>query len=339
MTRLTWGGVGERVYETGVDRAVLYTRSPQVLSSGSQTVSTGTKTFLLDVPSIAPPFLVGTRVVANADQGGTMKGVVTNTGPSFLMVDVDEVSAAFDNDGWTITRADLAVSWNGLTGVEESGGDSATTFYVDGRPYFVFNRPKEFAATLKAFTYPDAFSEIMGIVEAVPGMYVDSQNGNIFDLCYRTKIGNDVSSKLGYKIHLIYNAFVTPSAPSYETIGSDVSPNEFSWEIAAVPTPLEGYRAAAHITIDSRNIDSSMLTSLENMLYGTSTSDPSFPTPQYVHDLLTYGSSVIIIDHGDGTWEAQGSSDNVRMIDEDTFEIDGAIVDEGFGGYTISSSE
>lgn len=232
-----------------------------------------------------------------------------------------------------------AVSWNGLTSVEEEGGESSTAYFVDGRPFLYLPNPKEFSATIKAFTYPDAFSVMMGVEEAAAGMYLDSQMGESFDLSYRSKIGNSVREDVGHKIHLVYNAIVAPSQVSYATDSSSVNPNEFSWAINAVPEPIVGYRPTAHIVIDTRHMDDEQLAALEDLLYGTAITPASMPDPQTIFDLLTYGDSIIITNHGDGTWSAQGSFANVYMVGPDTFQIDHVnAVDHGDGTFDISTT-
>lgn len=237
-------------------------------------------------------------------------------------------------------REGAAVVWNGLTGVDENGGESAAAYYVDGRPFLFLPKPKEFTATLRAYTYPDEFSAIMGVTEATDGMYLDSQMGDAFDLSYRTMIGNATQGDaFAYKIHLIYNATVAPSAISYQTASSDINPVEFSWDIQAVPVPVEGYRATAHIMIDTRHMDAEKLAAIEDILYGDADTAASLPDPQTVFDTLTYGDAIVIIDNGDGTWEAQGSYHNIYMIGDGIFQIDNVnAVDHGDGTYTVSST-
>lgn len=233
-----------------------------------------------------------------------------------------------------------AVPWNGLTSVDEAGGESATAYYVDGRPFLFLPKPKEYAATIKAYTYPDEFSELMGSVEAADGMYLDSQMGDSFDLSYRTIVGDLVRGhERGYKIHLIYNATVTPSGVTYATLSDSINPVEFSWEIQAVPVHIEGYRATAHITIDTRHMDQERLSIIEAHIYGDGTTEASMPTPQFILDTLSFGDAIIITDHGDGTWSAEGSYQNIYMIGDGIFQIDNVnAVDNGDGTYYISST-
>lgn len=233
-----------------------------------------------------------------------------------------------------------AVAWNGLTSVDETGGEGSASYYVDGRPFLFLPKPKEFEATIKAYTYPDAFSAIMGEVEAADGMYLDSQQADSFDLSYRTLIGSFTEgSEAGYKIHLIYNATVIPSSRSYATLSDSINPVEFSWDIQAVPVSVAGYRATAHITIDTRHMDADKLSEIEVLIYGNDTDEPSMPAPQTIFDALSYGDTITIVDNGDGTWDAIGSYHNIYMIGDQIFQIDNVnATDHGDGTYHISST-
>ena len=237
-------------------------------------------------------------------------------------------------------KSGAAVPWNGLTGVDEEGGEGAVEFYMDGRPFLYFPTPKEFKATLRAYTYPDAFAAILGEVEVTDGMYLDSQQGDQFDLSYRTIVANSIQGiDYGYKIHLIYNAIAVPSAKSFGTITSEVTPTEFSWDIRAVPIPVNGYRPTAHITIDTRHMDVTRLAELEATLYGTTTTAAAMPGAQTIFDLLNFGDVIVITDNGDGTWDAEGSYHNVYLTGPDTFRIDNVdATDNGNDTYTISST-
>lgn len=233
-----------------------------------------------------------------------------------------------------------AVPWNGLTGMDEKGGDGSAAYYVDGRPFLYLPKPKEFQATLRAFTYPDEFSAMMGIVEATDGMYLDSQQSDSFDLSYRTLIGNAVlGEKAGYKIHLIYNATVVPMDKSFESLSESINPTEFSWDIQAVPVPVDGYRATSHVTIDTRHMDSERLSAIETLIYGDPETLISLPSPQTIFDTLSFGDAIVITDNGDGTWSAEGSYHNIYLIGDGIFQIDNVTaVDNLDGTYTISST-
>lgn len=233
-----------------------------------------------------------------------------------------------------------AVPWNGLISIDENGGDSSETYYMDGRPYLIVPKPKEFTATLRAYTYPDEFAPAMGLVEAADGAYLDSQMGEMFALSYRTLIGNAVNGEqAGYKIHLIYNATVAPPASSSTSLSDSVNPNELSWDIQAVPVAIPGHRPTAHIIIDTRHMSFDRLQIIEALLYGTGNSGPTMPSAATILNLVSYGGVITITDNGDGTWTAEGALDNVHMLDDYVFEITSVdAVDHGDGTYTITTT-
>jgi hypothetical protein len=172
-------------------------------------------------------------------------------------------------------------------------------------------------------------------------MYLDSQPSAAFDLSYRTLVGNGLDgSEHGYKIHLVYNATVTPGALSYETLSDSINPSTMSWEIQAVPVRVEGFRPTAHIVIDTRHMDQNKIDAIEELLYGSDTTLPRMPDPQLIFDTLHYGDMIVVIDNGDGTFDVEGSYENVYLIEDGQFRlenIDGS--DNGDGTFTISSTE
>jgi hypothetical protein len=235
-----------------------------------------------------------------------------------------------------------AVPWNGLTSVDENGAESAVAYYIDGRPFLFFPKAKEFEATISAWTYPDEFAEVMGLleVEDVDGVYFDSQGGNSFDLSYRTLVGNDTEGlDHGYKIHLVYNAVVVPQSITYEPLSSNINPSQFSWQVLATPVQVEGYRATAHVIIDTRHMDAENIAKIEELLYGDSDTPAQMPDPTTIMELLTFGDAIIITDNGDGTWSARGSYDKIYMVDgeDGVFQIDD-VEHEDFGDGTFGIS-
>lgn len=264
MTKLLWDGVGQRFYETGVDRGVLY------LADGS------------------------------------------------------------------------GVPWNGITSVQEDfSDDGSTSYFLDGVKYLDNDQIGDYAATLKAFTYPDEFLEYEGIAAVDTGIFVDDQPPKLFGLSYRTRIGDDVSgTDLGYKLHVIYNLIAVQDSQSYQSSSNSTTALEFSWKILGLPEKVPGYHPTAHIVVDSRKITPYKLEQFENLLYGTSTSNAQLPA---LVDLLVYLSNwniVNIIDNGDGTWTATLPDESLTMIDATTFQltnVDATYIDTNT--YTITSSD
>ena len=209
MTKLIWDAAASRVYETGVDRGVLY--------------------------------------IASAS------GVV----------------------------------WNGLTSVVESvSGGSPSPSYFDGVKYSNLISSEEYQATIGAFNYPDEFAPCNGLVNAANGLIFDQQPRLKFGFSYRTKVGNDVTPDLAYKIHLVYNAIASPSSPSYSTVGSSAEPVDFSWQITVLPVTYTAQKPIGHAIIDTRKTRPTGLVALENALYGTAVASPYLPTIAQLVTLL-----------------------------------------------------
>lgn len=204
MTRLTWGASGERFYETGLDRGVLYPEG--------------------DTPG---------------------------------------------------------VPWNGLSSVTKkaSGGESQG-YYLDGIKYRNISAFEEFEATMEAFTRPAEFAPCEGVVPVATGLFVTHQPKQTFGLSYRSLIGNDIEdTDLGYKIHLVYGAIATAGDRSNSTINSDLEINTLTWDIATLAPQLANRKPTAHLIVDSRTTDPTLLIELEDILYGSLTLIPSLPTP------------------------------------------------------------
>lgn len=251
MTTLVWDKVGDRVYQTGVDRGVLY------LQSGE------------------------------------------------------------------------AVAWNGITSVEEDSTSELKSFYLDGVKYLDNLLPGDFSGKLKAFTYPEEFDQVNGIATVSPGLSYYNQPAKSFNLSYRTGIGNDLDGMdHGYKIHLLYNVVANPDNYTFDSLKEQLQPIEFSWILAGTPqaNPLaKGYRPTVHISIDSNKTEPIVLQGIEDVLYGTDTTAPHFPSIAEILNLFQSLGALIIVDNGDGTWQAIDESDNyITMLNSTTFQIDNA---------------
>lgn len=214
MPKLVWDKSGERIYETGVSKGVLYP---------------------LD------------------NAGAYSKGVV----------------------------------WNGLTNVSESPeGAEATPLYADNIKYLNLMSAEEFKATVEAYTYPDEFAACNGEVELTEGLAIGQQKRKTFGMSYQTKIGNDIDSDLGYKIHLIYGALAAPSEKAYATINDSPEAITFSWELSTTPVEVTGFKPTASLVIDSTKVDADGLTRLKEVLYGSENTDARLPLPDEVLSII-----------------------------------------------------
>jgi hypothetical protein len=228
----------------------------------------------------------------------------------------------------------VGIPWNGLVSVTEapSGSDISENF-VDGRKFRIQTKNESFAAEIQAITYPEAFEPFSGLVDRVSG-----QPKLPFNFSYRTGVGIDSEIESGYKIHLVYNAMVTPAGVDNTSINSGLEPINFGWELTTTPIILSTGERTAHLIVDSTRAYSWAIEALENILYGDDLNDPRFPSMDEVIELFEEASILRITDHGDGSWTAEGPDDAIVMLDATSFEItwpSAIFIDSN--SYTISS--
>ncbi len=225
------------------------------------------------------------------------------------------------------------VAWNGLTSVEENNTKTLNSKFLDGRKFLEYVTVGDYSATLNAFTYPAELDAINGIYEhnTAGGLKIHDQPSRRFGLSYRTLKGNDTQgTSLGYVVHILYQLLAIPGSESFETLGSEITPVEFSWELSGVPVDVPGYKATVHMSLDSTQIDPEKLENIEDILYGTGSSAPRLPTPEELIAILEGSYVILIQDHGDGTWTAYGPDDQIIMTSPTEFEIidvDGVFLD------------
>jgi hypothetical protein len=217
--------------------------------------------------------------------------------------------------------------WNGLISIEENdSGAINVPVYIDNLKVRDVPRIGDYTAQLGAYTYPDDFLACEGVIE-VDNVFVDGQIPKTFGLSYRTRVGNDVEgAELGYRIHLVYNLTAIPDTKSYTTLSLSPEPTQFGWGISAVPQKAFGYRPTAHIIFDTRFLTDEMLQSLEDIIYGTESLDPTLPPIDYFLGWTNKWGLLTIIDHGNGIWSAIDDGDFISIIDETTFQIDAPTV-------------
>ena len=179
------------------------------------------------------------------------------------------------------------VAWNGLINVSESPeGAEATPLYADNIKYLNLMSAEEFKATIEAYTYPDEFAACNGEASLEQGVSIGQQKRSQFGLSYQTKIGNDVDSDLGYKIHLVYGALAAPSEKAYATVNDSPEAITFSWEISTTPVEVPGFKPTASLVIDSTKVDPTKLAEFEKKLYGDETTEATLPLPSEVAALF-----------------------------------------------------
>lgn len=184
------------------------------------------------------------------------------------------------------------IPWNGLTAVSESSsGAEATGYYADNIKYLNLLSAEEFGATIEAYAFPEDFNKCIGRLSLANGVYVSGQKRCHFGLSYRTIVGNDTESNdYSYKLHLIFNCLASTSEESHNTVNDSPEPMTYSWEITANTVSIKNHKASAVLTIDAKKFYKfgmlNALNEIENRLYGTDASKPSFPSAADVLEII-----------------------------------------------------
>lgn len=179
---------------------------------------------------------------------------------------------------------DVVVPWSGLTSVtDRPDKGTPNPYYIDGFKYSDEGLAEEFSGNVSALTYPDEFEACMGSETEGNGLYIEQQPRAKFNLSYRTMIGSDTTdSPTHYKIHFLYGVRASPSVKGYESLSDDADPTAFSWDVTTLYSRVADRRPFSHLILDSRKTDPQRLSDLEDILYGTASTDPRFPSAQEV---------------------------------------------------------
>lgn len=178
------------------------------------------------------------------------------------------------------------VAWNGLQSVKKSpDGAEESPLYANDAKYLSLMSAENLKGSIDAYTYPEEFEECDGSAAVNPGVYVGQQNRVPFGLAWKTIVGNDTKGNAyGEKIHIVYNAKVSPSERAYETVNDDPEAITFSWEYSTTPVDLSdiGLDPSAGITIAKAEVGADAWKALEDKLYGTESEESTLPTIQEI---------------------------------------------------------
>lgn len=195
-----------------------------------------------------------------------------------------------------------AVPWNGLMAVDEKAvGEITTDHYFDGVRTHITQHQGEFGATIKAFTYPDVFAEYNGFGEF--------EMFKRFGFSYRTQLGLDHD-----QLHLVYNVLVQDTDRAWTTVNARDEPSHFSWDISGEPVKVPNARPSAHLKFEFPQ-GSALLGVIEDILYGTDTSEPRMPTPEELVEFYEAASILRVTVFPDGSYEATGPDEMVMYLD------------------------
>ena len=178
------------------------------------------------------------------------------------------------------------IAWNGLVSVKQSNdGAEETPLYADNMKYLSLMSAENLKGSIDAFTYPEEFEACDGSAAVNPGVYVGQQIRKPFGLVYSTIVGNDTQGNAyGEKIHIVYNAKVSPAERAYETVNDSPAAITFSWNYSTTPVDLSDVNLdpSAGITVSKNEVSAAAWTSLTDALYGSATMASHLPTIQEV---------------------------------------------------------
>lgn len=178
------------------------------------------------------------------------------------------------------------VAWNGLISVKKTpDGAEENALHADNMKYLSLMSAENLKGSIDAYTYPDEFEECDGSASVHPGVYVGQQTRKPFGMTYNTIVGNDTKgNSYGEKLHIIYNAKVSPSERAYETVNDDPDAITFTWDFSTTPVDLSdiGLEPSAGITISKVEVGDAVWKKLIDKIHGTEEEEPTLPTLQEV---------------------------------------------------------
>lgn len=217
--------------------------------------------------------LVWDQVGSRLYETGTSKGVLF----------VQDETGAYGN----------GVAWNGLVSVKESpDGAEETPLYADNVKYVSMFSAENLKGSIDAFTYPEEFEVCDGSAAPNVGVFVGQQTRVPFGLAWSTIVGNDTQGNAyGEKIHIVYNARVSPAERAFETVNDSPSAITFSWNYTTTPVDLsaQGLQPSAGVVIDKSKVSAAAWTAVTDALYGSATVAAHLPS---IAEIITLTAGV-----------------------------------------------
>lgn len=184
------------------------------------------------------------------DEVGTRK---YNTGVDRGVLWVGSFNASTGKTTW----AD-GVAFQGLRNVDANpDGADEQAFYADNIKYLSLRGVENFGGSIGCYYTPEEFDVCDGTASLTTGVKIGQQVRKPFCFAYRTLVGNDTQgTDLGYEVHIVYNATVSPSSRSNQTVNESPEPLELSYDFTTNPINVEGtsYRPVSHIVVSSPSL-------------------------------------------------------------------------------------
>lgn len=233
-------------------------------------------------------------------------------------------------------------AWNGLTTVTETpSGAESNKQYADDQVYATLLSAEEYGGTIEAYTYPDEFTQCDGLAVPETGITIGQQSRKPFGFSWRTILGNDVSgNSYGYKLHVVYGGTASPSEKTHATVNDSPELVTFSWDFTTTPIAVGtiggvDYKPTSYLGIDSTKVNASALSTLEDLLYGTVSTNPALPTPAEI--IAIFSGTVTSVTPDTPTYNASTDIITIPGTTGVQYSVSGVDVDAGsFGPITAS---
>ena len=206
------------------------------------------------------------------------------------------------------------VAFQGLRTVDANpDGADEQAFYADNIKYLSLRGVENFGGSIGCYYTPEEFDQCDGTATLTPGVKIGQQVRKPFCFSYRTLVGHDTQgTDLGYELHIVYNATVSPSSRSNATVNENPEPLELSYDFTTNPIEVTGtnYKPVSHIIVYSPSLltletqelaqYTARFEQFENWIYGVTTDSTASPAvagqpskillPHQVYDLFENGN-------------------------------------------------
>ena len=117
------------------------------------------------------------------------------------------------------------------------------------------------------------------------------------------------------------NVLVRDDTRAWQTATAGVDPSLFAWDIHGEAVPVPGARPSSRLMLEAPN-HPDLLVALEDILYGTDTTDPRMPSPSELVDLYEAYTRLTVTYNGDGSYTVSGPDNMVTLLEDGRFQID-----------------
>jgi hypothetical protein len=198
------------------------------------------------------------------------------------------------------------VAWPGLRVIDTiNANQNLADKYFEGQKFATDFDRADIQLRIGAYAAPAGFAAYDGLAKLAPGVYATHQPRERFGFSFRTLVGNAARGQdYGYKIHIVHNAVAFSTETVYATLTSSAEPTLKEWQVLTIPyhkheftwfDPQDDYTyrrkrgifaPGAYFVVSSRSVSPEKLAYVEDVLYGTSQTEPELPAPSELIEML-----------------------------------------------------